>query len=674
MLSEPIPLVKARPSIGVWSLTGPKWPRDTSLVRFSTPARCGALWLLLVVGAPGIVAADQPRRAAALYRRAIQAETSGGIDSRRKAMEYLEQATLCAPDTVAYQMELARLYLGMGFLGLARHRYERAAELNPYLAEAHLGQGHLWRKEYLKYLETRALDRSVHEFQIASRLSPAHGEAWLNLVPLLVEQHRVALAVEAAEHAMEADGTNPECLLAWAHTSFRAGNVAQADSVFREVIPRLSIAARTRFLDIAPLASERDTADLRRLPERGKQAFLARFWKDHDPDLASPENEAQLEYWSRVTQAYFLYFNPRRQEWDQRGEIYVRYGPPKIVAYNPIGAPLRFQMGRYGNFPMNVLVWGYPELGMTVSMHDRLLTGHYLQPFSVIENVDPVPNPDSLAHHDENLATAGGRGVFPVLPPGAKPLPISSIAGRFIGDRGPRLLGWVEGPGVPSDSLWAEWVVLDSARTEVAHVRRIMTASGCDVSELRAAEFAVDLPPGDYFAGVSVRGAGGLRATHRGVVHVERPEAVLQLSDLVVACGAPLTVLDANGAPSVRLAANAFARVVGNDPLTAYFEAYHLFTDRNGQAKMEFEYVVRSTDRDPRIWLKRVFAPRPRVPDISAHREEQQLGSIRRQFVSVPVQSLPPGNYQLEIRVRDLLLGSEVTRTADFTKVSAAGS
>jgi hypothetical protein len=158
------------------------------------------------------------------------------------------------------------------------------------------------------------------------------------------------------------------------------------------------------------------------------------------------------------------------------------------------------------------------------------------------------------------------------------------------------------------------------------------------------------------------------------VVQVERPEAVLQLSDLVVACGAPLTERDASGAPSVRLAANAFAQVVGHDPLTAYFEAYHLFTDRNGQARMEFEYVVRSADRDPRIWLKRVFAPRPKVPEISAHREEQQPGSIRRQFVSVPVQSLPAGNYRLEIKVRDLLVGTEVTRTADFTKVSAPGS
>lgn len=647
---------------------------DTSTVKFSIRARRGALWLVFLVAAPGIVSADQPRRAATYYRRALQAVTAEGFDGRRKAMQYLEQAVLCAPDTVTYHLALARVYMEMGFLGMARHSFERVSELSPYLAEPHVGQGHLWRKDYLKYLETRALDRSVHEFQIASRLAPAHGEAWLNLVPLLLEQHRVELALEAAGHALDADATNPECLLAWAHTSFRAGNVPRADSVFRLVIPRLSTSARERYLDIAPLTTERDTAHLSHLPEKGRQEFLARFWKDHDPDLASPENEAQLEYWSRVTQAYFLYFNRRRQEWDQRGEIYVRYGPPKVVAYNPIGAPLRFQLGRYGSFPMNVLVWGYPELGMTVSMHDRLLTGHYLAPFSVIESTDPVPDPDSLASHGENLATAGGRGVFPVLPPGTRPLPISSIAGRFQGDRGPRLLGWVEGPGQPSDSLWADWVVLDTARVEVAHIRRMMTASACDISELRAADFTVELPPGEYFAGVSVRGAGGLRGAHRGTVLVERPAAVLQLSDLIVACGAPLTELDAAGAPSVRLAANAGSRVVGNDPLTAYFEAYHLFTDRNGLARMEFEYVVRSTDHDPRIWLKRVFAPRAKVPDISAHRQEEQVGSIRRQFVSVPVQALPSGNYRLEIRVRDLLLGSEATRTAEFTKVSASGS
>ncbi|TMQ69310.1 MAG: GWxTD domain-containing protein [Candidatus Eisenbacteria bacterium] len=324
----------------------------------SSRARLWAPCLLLLVAGPLEAAVDQHRHAESLYHRALQTEKRESIDSRRLAAQLLEQATLEAPDSVAYQMELARLYSRMGFLGLARHRYERAIGLDPRLAEAHLGDGQMWRRDYLKYLEPSSLVKSVQELEAASRIAPAHARAWLDLVPLLIEQGQLKPALDAAEHALGADATNPEGWLAVAHAAFRLGQVERADSAFRLAIPRLSRVARERFLDIAPVASERDTARLRRLPTvAAKEAFLARFWKEQDPDLATPENEAQLEYWSRVTQAYFLFFNPHRQEWDQRGEVYVRYGPPDKAEYNPVGMSLRFQMGRYGSFPMNVLVW-----------------------------------------------------------------------------------------------------------------------------------------------------------------------------------------------------------------------------------------------------------------------------------------------------------------------------
>ncbi len=643
-------------------------------VTFSVRVPLGTLGFLLFCLAPALAGADQPRRAEVLYRRALEVERVESLDSRRQAVQLLEQATLYAPDTVSYQMELARLYNRMGFLGLARHRFERAAQLDPRLAEAHLGEGQLWRRDYLKYLEPSSLDRSVRELTAASSLAPAHGQAWLDLVPLLIEKGQLQPALAAAEQALATNATNPEAWLALAHAAYRLGDVSRADSAFRLAIPRLSNAARERFLDIAPVASARDTARLRRLSPAAKEAFVTRFWKENDPDLATPENEAQLEYWSRVTQAYFLYFNHHRQEWDQRGEVYVRYGPPEKAEYNPVGTSLRFQMGRYGSFPMNVLVWNYPGLGMTVPMQDRLLSEYYLPPVSLTQSTDPAPDPDSLARRTGSLSTAGGRGVFPMLPPGVRALPVAAVAARFQDDRGPRLLQWLESPGTPADSLWADWVVLDSARVEVARLRRMLTASACDVSELRAADFATPLPPGVYLEGLSVHGARGGRGVTRDTIQVEAPEPELQLSDLVVSCGTALAERDSAGMPAVRLMANPGARVQGSDPLTAYFEAYHLAVDHDGQARIELEYVVRSAERDPRIWIQRLIAPRPKIPAIETHREEQQLGSIRRQFLSVPVQSLPPGHYRLEIRVRDLRAGTESARAANFVKLAPSGS
>jgi hypothetical protein len=88
---------------------------------------------------------------------------------------------------------------------------------------------------------------------------------------------------------------------------------------------------------------------------------------------------------------------------------------------------------------------------------------------------------------------------------------------------------------------------------------------------------------------------------------------------------------------------------------------------------LEFEYTVRSAEKDRRLWIQRLIAPRPPIPDVSATRREEQTGPLRRQFVTVPVQTLPAGRFRLEIRVRDLNAGTEAARAAEFIHIPEAG-
>jgi len=634
-------------------------------------AGAGMLLFLLCgsLGWPAWAATPSRPDTASLYRRALAYEARNTFESRRRARECLEEATAREPDNVSCQLELGGLYYRMGFLKLARQRFERVRALNPNNPEARIGLGQVWLRDYLKYLDLGSLDRSIAELDEAVRIRPGDCDGWLDLVPLLVEKHNPRAALAAARRARDADPARPEALLALGHAAFRVGDVSTADAAFRDAIPRLPREVRARFQDIAPVASERDTAALRRLPPTEREEFVRRFWKEHDPDLTSLENEAQLEYWSRVTQAYFLFFNPRLREWDQRGEVYVRYGPPSEAIYNPVGGPNRFQIGEHGSYPMNLLVWAYPDLGMVVSMQDRLLSGRYLRPLSLEQDPDPAPDPDSLAKRVDLLATRGGRGVFPMFPPGAKPLEVSGVLAQFQGSKEPRLTGLVEVAGGPSDSLWAEWVVLDSARHEVARAQRTLSPSRCDPAAWRAGDFAADLPPGEYLAGISVHGRDGSRGIFRAPVHLGPAAPALELSDVVVSCGSP-EVDPATGdrPPAVRLGANPAGRVSGEGPLTVYFEIYHLLPDAAGTSRVEFQYTVRSAERDPRIWIQRWLAPRPSLPDISASRTEDQAGTLRRQFVTVPIRSLPVGRYRLEVRVRDVNSGGEAVKSVDFVK------
>ncbi|HEY6866384.1 MAG TPA: GWxTD domain-containing protein [Candidatus Eisenbacteria bacterium] len=472
-------------------------------------------------------------------------------------------------------------------------------------------------------------------------------------------------------------------MLAEAYTSFRLGAVERADSLFRAALPRLRPNVRERFEDIAPVASAADTATLRRLPPDEQAEFVRRFWIANDPDPVTPENEAQLEYWSRVAQAYFLFYDPRRREWDERGEVYVRYGPPAWMGYNPVGSKVAVSLGgwllqsranvvQFGTgpeYPANVQLWAYPGLGMEVLLQDRTLNEHYLLPITSDYDPDPLPNPDSLARLPGATATASGRAVFHTLPPGVRPMPIEAVVARFEGDRQPRLIAQVEAPGTPADSLWADWVVIDSTRREVARGGRTLSPSACDATAYRVADFAAELPPGEYMVGLSVRDGRGRRGVYRAAAVLAAPPASLSLSDVVLSCGAP-DVSAAGASPVVRLEPNPAALVQGDHPLTAYFEIYHLAPGPGGAGRFEYVYTVRSASVDRRPWIQRLLAPRPQIPEVSVTRAEENVGPLRRQFVSVPIQSLPPGLYRLDVRVRDLTSRAESARSALFLKAA----
>ncbi len=617
--------------------------------------------LSAVASAAGSASAHES--AEALYRRALDLLARNTVDTRRQALRALEEATLLDPGNATYELALARANYASGFLRTARQHFEKVVRLQPEGAAGHLGLGLVWRRDWLKYLDHASLDLAVEQLSLSAALDSTNVGTWLALSPLLIEQGRLADASRAAFRAAMNDPSRPDGLLAVAAVLEREGLLHDADSLFRAAIPRLRRNVRERFEDISPLATERDTFELHHLPAAEQPAFVARFWKGIDPDLSTPENEAQLEYWARVTQAYFLFFDTARDAWDERGEMYVRYGPPAQMEYNPVAAGSTSAFG--SEFPANFLVWTYPELGLQVTMQDRLLSEFYLPPLSSTADMDTTPNPDSLARAAGLIATAGGRGVFHLLPPGVQPLAVDGQLTRFESDSAPRLLALLEAPGGPTDSLWAEWVVLDSARAEAARGAGALAPSACAAATRRTGDFSASLAPGSYLVSMTVRDQSGRRGIIRRQVALAAPRRTLELSDVVLSCSLP----GAGDQGVVRIDPNPGGYVTGAGPLTAYFEIYHLTPGADGLSRFEYVYAVRSAAKDTRFWLAKLLAPLP-DPALAVSRQDQNPGSLRRQYITVPVASLAPGRYRLEITVRDLATGAAAARQLEFTKGS----
>jgi hypothetical protein len=110
--------------------------------------------------------------------------------------------------------------------------------------------------------------------------------------------------------------------------------------------------------------------------------------------------------------------------------------------------------------------------------------------------------------------------------------------------------------------------------------------------------------------------------------------------------------------------------VNAGDPLTVYFEVYGLAAGPGGTSRVEYVCTVSSADQDRRGWMSRLLAPK-QVPDaVEARREEAHRGPVRRQFFSVPIEELPPGRYQVEVRVRDLVTRAETRRETAFVRAN----
>ena len=153
-------------------------------------------------------------------------------------------------------------------------------------------------------------------------------------------------------------------------------------------------------------------------------------------------------------------------------------------------------------------------------------------------------------------------------------------------------------------------------------------------------------------------GRGGRGLAHQ---HVEVPDAPVRMamSDLVLLCG---DATPAIGATSVRLEPNLEHRVVGSAPLSAYFELDRLTPRHDGQSRFEYTYTVRPIGPRPG------GAARLEAHAMKASREETFVGTVRRQFLVVPIVALPAGVYELVVDVSDREGDVSARRSLAFTR------
>jgi GWxTD domain-containing protein len=644
------------------------------------------------------------------YARALAGQDA--IQPRRRAAIVLREGIKHNPESLDLRVALADLYYRQGFLTLARQQLRKALELAPDSGPAYARLGRIAFHDWLKFQRKDALLVAASLWEQSTAKNPDDFESWLGLGILALLEGNAESAEKAARQCLSiqqgrpvatiaqlglfprgGEGATPdrafadpdprgEAWLLLGAAAYELGKVELADSAFVRGLRYVSPAVRAHLLDITPMATHQDTLRFGEL--RGNSAaqeeFLRQFWRASDPDLTTSLNEVWLEFLSRATQAYFLYFDQRRERWDERGELLVRYGMPNASRYNPI---------TLGPRPMttNTLVWSYPLLGMNIFLEDRFLNESYDLPISLWFDVDPRPLEEAIdLGIKRGRISLAGRGVFRARRPGTMQLPaelrpaffrrvrrFDPSAGVALGDQVGRLELYlsVEDLGA-NEGLHAEAVVFDSTWKELGRLQSV-GASWCGAEENRVVQFNFDLPEGKYYVGVSAKDReANAEVSWRMPFQVTDPlPGKLELSDLELACE---FIPDTLGGPFDKslyaILPSPRHEIAREQPLGVYFEIYGLVPDESGFSTLSIEYTVSSAEPDKRPFFMKLFNPGNGDPRVQAVHTDETPGRARFQYVSTDLENPEPGPYRLEIKVTDENTNQVAVKMIDFTVVN----
>ena len=607
----------------------------------------------------------------------------GSFGQHRIAIRLLEEAAGLDPKRTTTLEALGRAYLDAGFNHRARIAFERAASLDPWNPEAWYGLAQLYKRNWLRSLADEDFARAVSNAERALQLDRGNCGAAVMLAVLRVERGGFDAARAVVAAAEVAGCRAAELELASAYLAYRSGDAARAESLLADVRPRLAPGQSARFDDVVPMLGADDVESVEGLPERERATYVKRFWAGSDPDPTTTLNEAIVEYHARVAHALLVFSDTWHVRWDMRAALYVRFGAPGRVTMLPVGindeyrlytaeaywtdpkTGERREITQHMQMPMNVQVWEYPQLGMTVEIRDMELSQAYEMPRS--DSVLVEARVDTAVVEQNGLVSTGaGRAVFSPLLPGVHRIEVAGRVSRFTVASGSHLLAQFEMPGTPLDTLLAECVILDSTGDRIASATARPDPSRCEPATRRTMEFGFDLPAGRYRMAFAVNDSKGGRGVARAVVVVPVPVPVraLALSDVVPVCGP----YDAGaGYGPVRLAPNVGSDYTKASRLHAYFEVYGLATDPSGRSRFDLAYEVHALVGDPRPWYRRI-GQGPPPARLAVTTEESGPGPLRRQFIQVPLESLPAGAYRIEIRVHDRLARTTVARTLEFVR------
>jgi GWxTD domain-containing protein len=669
-----------------------------------------------------------PNLADAHYRRGMLLARQAGsgltdMFRRRAAAGALERAIRIERNNPAYFLELGRLRLKQGIGRLdAQRMFERALTAarqrgDPALiAETEAELGDIDHRRFQSYGHRRLLTGDAVQFdpdeainnphyakdflaqrtseiedagELSLRQAEAHyragAEAWpghdaanAGLLGILMDEHRLEEFHEQARRFVAAAPANPRAQMFLGLGLWRLGRGAEAARAFGKALAGLGPGERDRLTNLSVILRRADAETYQALTAAQRAEFDRIYWAAADPLKLTPENEHLLEHLARAAYADLRFSAPdlHLRGWDtDRGVIYMRYGPPPVIAtFAPETDQRTPDPTAIGKI---TTVWFYPERNLRFVFYGppgynfARFAGEFAAyaedtRYALPVKYDNVSVNEAMDSIPVQVATF--RGAAPETP-----TDIVFFAGLPLG-RMAKGVDLLEGP------IEAGLFITDPLERDVKTERREETVRFQSETQLEQRTFTSALPAGEYRFRVEARQPTTRRAA-RGTDRLEVDDfsrTSLMLSDVIMADRVAPRREVPTGYRDFLIDPNPAMRYTPGGEVHLLWEMYNLQPDSLGSVWYDAEIILRVQSLERGSLVARIVGGVLDAIGTTAKGDDQV--SVRYEvreavggrdrlagWVSVDLEDAPTGAYVLELVITDHLSGQSAVRRRVFT-------
>ncbi|MDH4043246.1 MAG: GWxTD domain-containing protein [Gemmatimonadota bacterium] len=522
------------------------------------------------------------------------------------------------------------------------------------------------------------LRRAEAHYRSGATAWPGHDRANAGLLGILLDEQRIEEFHEQARRFMAAAPKNPRAQLFLGLGLWRMGRAAEATRAFDRGLAGLTPGERSRLTNLSAILRRSDAEDYQGLTAAQRAEFDRIYWAAGDPLRLTPENEHLLEHLARAAYADLRFSAPELhlRGWDtDRGVIYMRYGPPPVVASF---AP---QTDRRSTDPAAVgkitTVWFYPERNLRFVFYGP--PGYNFARFAgefqaYVEDTryqmpvkyDNVPVNEAM--DSISVQVAAFRGTR------------TTDSTELVFFAGLPLARMAEGVDLIEGPIEHGLFITDPLERDVKVERRQETVRFHSESQLEQRTFTSALPAGEYRFRVEARQPTTRRAA-RGANRLEVDDfarSSLMLSDVVMADRVAPRLEVPTGHRDFLIDPNPAMRYTPGGEVHLLWEMYNLTADSLSSVWYDAEIVLRVQSIERRGFAARIVGGVLDAVGTTAEGDDQvsvryevreTLGNRDRLpgWVAVDLEDAPLGTYVLELVITDRISGQSALRRRVFT-------